>query len=243
MQRHPGKLARRGKHTKRAGKYLRYKSKSKKIRASKRYHRGNKRTYKRGKRFHRGGAHGFGDDIVPGSLSNVVGTIKSLGNEARPRSLIDKDTDIYTNSEHIQPLDDKEIPTSLNFFVNSLRGNTAVKMNIALKFEYKRTDGVYRFSEPRIGVFDVFLLHRHGVTTDIYLLRRDTTNKYDKWLVSEEKDWKKVYSKMVVDGFGLDKKKSGTYIFPESKTNTESFNQVDQLMKEVKQIYRDNFTA
>jgi hypothetical protein len=50
-----GKLARRGKHTKRAGKYLRYKSKSKKIRASKRYHRGNKRTYKRGKRFHRGG--------------------------------------------------------------------------------------------------------------------------------------------------------------------------------------------
>ena len=50
-----GKLARRGKHTKRAGKHLRYKIKSKQFRASKRYHRGNKRTYKRGRRLHGGG--------------------------------------------------------------------------------------------------------------------------------------------------------------------------------------------
>jgi hypothetical protein len=50
-----GKLARRGKHTKRAGKHLGYKSKSKKFRGSKRYHRGNKRTYKRGRRLHVGG--------------------------------------------------------------------------------------------------------------------------------------------------------------------------------------------
>ena len=53
-----GKLARRGKHTKRAGKHLRYKTKSKKFSGSKRYHRGNKRTHKRGKRFHRGGEKG-----------------------------------------------------------------------------------------------------------------------------------------------------------------------------------------
>jgi Skp family chaperone for outer membrane proteins len=84
-----GKLARRGKHTKRAGKHLRYKTKSKKFRASKRYHRGRGRvrvrTHKRGKRFHNGGAVTFQDIIAAQDPSNssitnytVQGTIDTI---------------------------------------------------------------------------------------------------------------------------------------------------------------------
>ena len=107
-----------------------------------------------------------------------------------------------------------------------------------LTFDYKRTDALYRFSEPTSGVFDVFIHSRKQVIDGIYLLRRDKKNPgmYDKYLYSSWSNWNTDYSKMVLRGYGLDKKESGTYIFPVSQTNAESFNQVNRLITEAKKI-------
>jgi hypothetical protein len=216
-----GKLARRGKHTKRAGKHLRYKTKSKKFRASKRYHRGNKRTYKRGKRFHRGGTHGFGDDIEPGSeLSLTIASEPALDKNALPA------------------LDTNELPKSLQIFSHKLL------MPNALNFEYKRTDGLYTLSKPITGLFDVVVTKRFDKLDGIYLLRRDKNDisKYDKYLYipvgSQEVPgcWviytsTKPFSNII--GHKLNSSdKDGYYTFLPNSINRESFQAVKDFLKE-----------
>ena len=113
--------------------------------------------------------------------------------------------------------------------------NESIQNKENLTFDYKRTDGLYRFSEPRSGVFDVYINSRKQVIDGIYLLRHDEKNPetYDKYLFISGQNWIKDYSKMVLDGYDDSDKKSGTYTFPVSLTNAQSCYEVDQLIKEI----------
>lgn len=109
----------------------------------------------------------------------------------------------------------------------------SVQQKVKLTFDYKRTDGLYKFSEPTTGDFDVFIHARKQAINGIYLVRHDKTNPgmYDKYLyISMGTGWNKIYSKMVIPGYDRDGTESGTYIFPVGQNNGDSYNEVNRLI-------------
>jgi hypothetical protein len=182
--------------------------------------RGHKRarTYKRGKRFHRGGVGDFDDDdIVSGSISGIQPTLLP-------------ETNIPTLGDNMLP--------------ETLRNTNKTKMPNALQFDYKRTDGIHKLgvggNEP--GLFDVVLLHRQNLTSEIILLRRSKSNptEYDKqlsiYIAPFEKNHDLHEPFTGIQGSPIDNTSllDGTYTLPTTDKNKKSFRAIYEAIENKK---------
>ena len=187
------------------------------------------RTHKRGKRFHRGGG-GFSDeDIESGSTSGIQSTLLR-----ETPTLLPPETKSNPPPEtNIPSLDDDKLP-------KNLQNINKTKMPNALQFDYKRTDGIHKLgvggTEP--GLFDVLLLHRENLTTEIILLRRSKSNltEYDKRLTifkgSFENNFGLSQPFTGIQGSTIDANISdGIYTLPTTDKNKESFRAIYEAIK------------
>ena len=175
---------------------------------------GHKRTHKRGKRFHRGGVGIFGDsDIEP----TIAATREALGEDALPPTF-----------------GQQALPKQLR---------RLDRMDNTLSFEYKRTDKIYAFnpiSEP--GVFDVavdIIEDDYRKLKGIYLVRHDKNDMTmpDKYLSIPSTTWTNYDSTRAftgIKGFTGSSESDGTYTFPATDTNRQSFEAVKNFLNTLK---------